>query len=114
TVWISSGNGSVLQSFAYGASREEGGTVCTISLLSNNPLAEGELACHVGANRTSPSHSSSPIHITGYEEAAELCPGSTAVSPAHALAALLTAVRVVLLKVMLSDVLLTSILLARS
>ncbi|XP_027520434.1 pre T-cell antigen receptor alpha isoform X1 [Corapipo altera] len=77
-VWISSGNGSVLPSFAYGASQEDGGTVCSVSLLSNDLLAERELACHVGANRTSPSHSSSPIHITGNEEVAELCPGSTA------------------------------------
>ncbi|KAM6272723.1 pre T-cell antigen receptor alpha isoform 1-T2 [Spheniscus humboldti] len=65
TVWISGGNGSALQSFAYGASREDGGTVCTVSLLPDDPPAEGDLACHVGPNRTSPAHSSSPIHITG-------------------------------------------------
>ncbi|XP_064271341.1 protein canopy homolog 3 isoform X1 [Passer domesticus] len=76
-VWISGGNGSILQSFAYGASQEDGGTVCSVSLLSSDPSRERELACHVGANRTSPSHSSSPIRITGNEEAAELC--STAV-----------------------------------
>ncbi|XP_015478474.2 pre T-cell antigen receptor alpha [Parus major] len=111
-VWISGGNGSILQSFAYGASQEDGGTVCSVSLLSSDPPRERELACHVGANRTSPSHSSSPIRITGNEEAAELC--STAVSPAPALAALLMAVRVVLLKVLLSDAVLTSILLAQS
>ncbi|RLW07206.1 hypothetical protein DV515_00004152 [Chloebia gouldiae] len=64
-VWISGGNGSILQSFAYGASREDGGTVCSVSLLSSDPPRERELACHVGANRTSPSHSSSPIRITG-------------------------------------------------
>ncbi|XP_017592433.1 PREDICTED: pre T-cell antigen receptor alpha, partial [Corvus brachyrhynchos] len=170
-VWISGGNGSVLQSFAYGASQEDGGTVCSVSLLSSDsdPPRERELACHVGANRTSPSHSSSPIRITGNEEAAELCstageslapawwehqvPGvevslgcvripslpehgpmaglermwgavgclwqasphpSIAVSPAHALAALLMGVRVVLLKVLLSDAVFTSILLAQS
>ncbi|XP_021156249.1 protein canopy homolog 3 isoform X1 [Columba livia] len=62
-VWISDGNGSALQSFAYGTSQEDGGTVCTISLLPDEPLAEGNLACHVGPNRTSPAHSSSPIHI---------------------------------------------------
>nr|XP_041571316.1 pre T-cell antigen receptor alpha [Taeniopygia guttata] len=111
-VWISGGNGSILQSFAYGASQEDGGTVCSVSLLSSDPQRERELACHVGANRTSPSHSSSPIRITGNEEAAELC--STAVSPAPALAVLLTAVRVVLLKVLLSDAVLTSLLLAQS
>ncbi|KAM6272726.1 pre T-cell antigen receptor alpha isoform 3-T5 [Spheniscus humboldti] len=114
TVWISGGNGSALQSFAYGASREDGGTVCTVSLLPDDPPAEGDLACHVGPNRTSPAHSSSPIHITGNEGAAEPCPGSTAVPPARASAALLMAVRVVLLKVALSDALLTSILLAQS
>lgn len=64
-VWISGGNGSILQSFAYGASQEDGGTVCSVSLLSSDPPRERELACHVGTNRTSPSHSSSPIRITG-------------------------------------------------
>ncbi|XP_051470651.1 protein canopy homolog 3 [Apus apus] len=75
-VWISVGNGSVLQSFTYGVSQEEGGTVCTVSLLPDDPLAEGDLACHVGPNRTSPARSSSRSHSTGNEEAAELCPGS--------------------------------------
>ncbi|XP_066170568.1 pre T-cell antigen receptor alpha [Sylvia atricapilla] len=111
-VWISAGNGSILQSFAYGASQEDGGTVCSVSLLSSDPPRERELSCHVGANRTSPSHSSSPVRITGSEEAAELC--STAASPAPALAVLLMAVRVVLLKVLLSDAVLTSILLPKS
>ncbi|GAB0187593.1 pre T-cell antigen receptor alpha [Grus japonensis] len=114
TVWISRGNSSALQSFAYGASQEDGGTVCTVSLLPEDPPAKEALACHVGPNRTSPTHSSSPIRITGNEEAAEPCPGSTAVPPAPASAALLVAIRVVLLKVALSDALLTSILLAQS
>ncbi|XP_010283302.1 PREDICTED: pre T-cell antigen receptor alpha, partial [Phaethon lepturus] len=114
TVWISGGNGSALHSFAYGASQEDGGTVCTISLLPDDPLAEGDLTCHVGPNRTSPAHSSSAIPITGNEAVAEPCPGSMAVPPARASAALLVAVRVVLLKVALSDALLTSILLAQS
>lgn len=65
SVWISSGNGSALQSFTYGASQEDGGTVCTVALLPEELPAEGDLACHVGPNRTSPAHSSSPIHITG-------------------------------------------------
>lgn len=64
-VWISGGNGSTLQSFTYGTSQEDGGTVCTVSLLPDDPPAEGDLACHVGANTTSPAHSSSPIHVTG-------------------------------------------------
>ncbi|XP_054050707.1 protein canopy homolog 3 [Rissa tridactyla] len=79
TVWISGGNGSALQSFAYGGSQEDGGTVCTVALLPEEPLAEGDLACHVGPNRTSPSHSSSPIRITGTEEAPEPCPSGAAV-----------------------------------
>ncbi|XP_075352775.1 pre T-cell antigen receptor alpha isoform X3 [Mycteria americana] len=113
-VWISSGNGSILQSFAYGDSQEDGGTACAVSLLPNDPLAEGDLACHVGPNRTSPAHSSSPIRVTGNEEVAEPCPGSMAAPLARASAALLVAVRVVLLKVALSDALLTSILLTQS
>ncbi|XP_075563132.1 protein canopy homolog 3 [Pelecanus crispus] len=63
-VWISSGNGSALQSFTYGASQEDGGTVCTVSLLPDDPPAEGDLTCHVGPNRTSPAHSSSSILTT--------------------------------------------------
>ncbi|KAM9240183.1 pre T-cell antigen receptor alpha [Leptosomus discolor] len=104
TVWISSGNGSALQSFTYGASKEDGGTICTISLLPDDPPAEEDLSCHVGPNRTSPAHSSSPIRITGNEEPL----------PARASAALLMATRVVLLKVALSDAILTSILLTQS
>uniref|UniRef100_A0A8C4UJU5 Ig-like domain-containing protein n=1 Tax=Falco tinnunculus TaxID=100819 RepID=A0A8C4UJU5_FALTI len=65
TVWISGGNGSALHSFAYGVSQEDGGTVCTVSLLPDDLLDEGDLSCHVGPNRTAPDHSSSPIHITG-------------------------------------------------
>uniref|UniRef100_A0A803VWL8 Ig-like domain-containing protein n=1 Tax=Ficedula albicollis TaxID=59894 RepID=A0A803VWL8_FICAL len=105
-VWISSGNGSILQSFAYGASQEDGGTVCSVSLLSSDPPRERELACHVGADRTSPSH-------MGCLWQASPRP-SIAVSPAPALAALLMAVRVVLLKVLLSDAVFTSILLGKS
>ncbi|CAM9900449.1 unnamed protein product [Bubo scandiacus] len=113
-VWISGGNGSALQSFAYGASQEDGGTICTVSVLPIDPPAEGDLACHVGPNRTSPAHSSSPLRITGNEELAEPCPGSMAAPPARALATLLVAIRVVLLKIALFDALLTSILLAQS
>ncbi|XP_037261008.1 protein canopy homolog 3 isoform X2 [Falco biarmicus] len=79
TVWISGGNGSALHSFAYGVSQEDGGTVCTVSLLPDDLLDEGDLSCHVGPNRTAPDHSSSPIHITGNEAAAEPCPGGMAV-----------------------------------
>ncbi|XP_075352771.1 pre T-cell antigen receptor alpha isoform X1 [Mycteria americana] len=53
-------------------------------------------------------------HPTGNEEVAEPCPGSMAAPLARASAALLVAVRVVLLKVALSDALLTSILLTQS
>ncbi|XP_075269358.1 protein canopy homolog 3 [Opisthocomus hoazin] len=64
-VWIAGGNGSALQSFAYGASREDGGTVCTVALLPDEPPALGDLACHVGPDRSSPARSSSPVRITG-------------------------------------------------
>uniref|UniRef100_A0A8C3XXK1 Ig-like domain-containing protein n=1 Tax=Catharus ustulatus TaxID=91951 RepID=A0A8C3XXK1_CATUS len=107
-VWISGGSGSILQSFAYGASQEDGGTVCSVSLLSSDPPRERELACHVGANRTSPSHSSSPIRLTGMTLLPPPLPASAM------LPTLLMAVRVVLLKVLLSDAVLTSILLGKS
>uniref|UniRef100_A0A8C0B5D7 Ig-like domain-containing protein n=1 Tax=Buteo japonicus TaxID=224669 RepID=A0A8C0B5D7_9AVES len=107
-VWISGGNGSTLQSFTYGTSQEDGGTVCTVSLLPNDPPAEGDLACHVGPNTTSPAHSSSPIHVTGTAPQPPFLP--VLLAP-HSL---IVAIRVVLLKVALSDALLTSILLSPS
>ncbi|KAM4678993.1 pre T-cell antigen receptor alpha [Amazona ochrocephala] len=113
-VWISGGNGSILQSFSYGASQEDGGTICTVSLLPDDLPAEGDLACHVGPTTTSPAQSSSPIPITGNEEVGELCPSNMAVPLLHASTALLVAVRVVLLKVALSSALFTSVLLAQS
>ncbi|XP_040524001.2 pre T-cell antigen receptor alpha isoform X2 [Gallus gallus] len=112
-VWISSGNGSALQSFAYGASQEEGGTVCAVSILPDSPMEQELLACHVGPNSSAPAHSSSPIAVAGSNEEAELCP-STPVEPrACAAIALLAAARVVLLKAALLDALLTALLLAR-
>lgn len=64
-VWISSGNGSALQSFAYGSSQEEGGTVCAVSILPDSPMEQELLACHVGPNSSAPAHSSSPIAVAG-------------------------------------------------
>ncbi|XP_010704858.1 pre T-cell antigen receptor alpha isoform X2 [Meleagris gallopavo] len=66
-VWISSGNGSALQSFAYGASQEEGGTVCAVSILPDSPMEQEQLACHVGPNSSAPAHSSSPIAVAGMD-----------------------------------------------
>ncbi|XP_003203826.2 pre T-cell antigen receptor alpha isoform X4 [Meleagris gallopavo] len=112
-VWISSGNGSALQSFAYGASQEEGGTVCAVSILPDSPMEQEQLACHVGPNSSAPAHSSSPIAVAGSDEEAELCPSTPAEPRACAAVALLLAARVVLLKAALLDALLTALLLAR-
>eukprot|EP00076_Gallus_gallus_P007131 XP_003640974.3 pre T-cell antigen receptor alpha isoform X2 [Gallus gallus] len=112
-VWISSGNGSALQSFAYGASQEEGGTVCAVSILPDSPMEQELLACHVGPNSSAPAHSSSPIAVAGSDEEAELCPSTPAEPRACAAIALLAAARVVLLKAALLDALLTALLLAR-
>ncbi|XP_042684665.1 pre T-cell antigen receptor alpha isoform X2 [Centrocercus urophasianus] len=62
-VWISSGNSSALQSFAYGASQEEGGTVCAVSILPDSPMEQELLACHVGPNSSAPAHSSNLIPV---------------------------------------------------
>lgn len=64
-VWISSSNGSALQSFTYGASPEDGGTVCAVSIVPESPPQGGLLACHVGPNSTAPARSSSPVPVTG-------------------------------------------------
>ncbi|XP_065587232.1 pre T-cell antigen receptor alpha [Cyrtonyx montezumae] len=113
TVWISSGNGSALQSFTYGASQEEGGTVCTVSILPDGPLERELLACHVGPNGSAPTHSSSLVALAGSDEEAEQCPSVPTEPRACAAVALLVAARVVLLKVALLDAVLTALLLAR-
>lgn len=66
-VWISSGNSSALQSFAYGASQEEGGTVCAVSILPDSPMEQELLACHVGPNSSAPAHSSNLIPLAGMD-----------------------------------------------
>ncbi|XP_048792666.1 pre T-cell antigen receptor alpha isoform X2 [Lagopus muta] len=114
-VWISSGNSSALQSFAYGASQEEGGTVCAVSILPDSPMEQEQelLACHVGPNSSAPAHSSNLIPLAGSNEEAELCPRTPAEPRACAAVALLMAARVVLLKAALLDTLLTALLLTR-
>uniref|UniRef100_A0A8B9BBY7 Ig-like domain-containing protein n=1 Tax=Anser brachyrhynchus TaxID=132585 RepID=A0A8B9BBY7_9AVES len=108
-VWISSGNGSALQSFTYGASPEDGGTVCAVSILPESPPEGGLLACH-------------PRRTFGGRVGTVRPPrprmGATLTSPlpgphACASAVLLAAARVVLLKVALLDALLTSALMAQ-
>uniref|UniRef100_A0A8B9PWB0 Ig-like domain-containing protein n=1 Tax=Apteryx owenii TaxID=8824 RepID=A0A8B9PWB0_APTOW len=98
-VWISSGDGSTLGAFAYGVSHRTDGTASTVSVL---PADSDALACHVGPDRTVPAHSSEPLHITGMALAPAAGPWA---------GALLMAIRVLLLKVLLFDALLTSVLL---
>uniref|UniRef100_A0A8C2SWZ6 Pre T-cell antigen receptor alpha n=1 Tax=Coturnix japonica TaxID=93934 RepID=A0A8C2SWZ6_COTJA len=109
-VWISAGNGSALQSFTYGASQEDGGTVCAVSILPDGPVQQELLACHVGPNSSAPTHSSSPMAVAGTDWGHSWergCPRACAA------VALLVAVRVLLLKAALLDALLTAMLMAR-
>ncbi|XP_025959958.1 pre T-cell antigen receptor alpha isoform X2 [Dromaius novaehollandiae] len=107
-IWISSSNGSALRTFTYGVSRGDNSTTSTISIL---PADSDTLACHVGPDRTAPAHSSEPLRVAG-DSAADLCPGARTAPRAFTTMTLLVAVRVLLLKVLLFDALLTSILLA--
>uniref|UniRef100_A0A8D0KZI8 Ig-like domain-containing protein n=1 Tax=Strix occidentalis caurina TaxID=311401 RepID=A0A8D0KZI8_STROC len=108
-VWISGGNSSALQSFAYGASQEDGGTICTVSLTAGRGEPVGDAPPRHGPTAA--------LEVTWRQQGAcGRCHPIPAVAapPAHALAALLVAIRVVLLKIALFDALLTSILLAQS
>lgn len=71
-VWISGGNGSTLQSFTYGTSQEDGGTVCTVSLLPDDPPGRGgsRLPCWSQHNLPGPQLQPHPCH--GYGPAATL------------------------------------------
>uniref|UniRef100_A0A452GJR9 Ig-like domain-containing protein n=1 Tax=Gopherus agassizii TaxID=38772 RepID=A0A452GJR9_9SAUR len=71
-IWFSNENGSALDSFTYGVSREEDGTFSTVSHLSIH-TAELEswesLACHVRQNRTAQVWSARSLLISGRYQA---------------------------------------------
>ncbi|XP_074844522.1 pre T-cell antigen receptor alpha [Carettochelys insculpta] len=109
-IWFSNENGSALDSFTYGLSREEDGTFSTVSHLSvcTAELESWEsLACHVKQNSTTRvwSAKSLPISADHMDEPC-LDEGQSAL-PICSQILLLLAIRALLLKFLLFDTLLT-------
>uniref|UniRef100_A0A2K6FZR9 Pre T cell antigen receptor alpha n=1 Tax=Propithecus coquereli TaxID=379532 RepID=A0A2K6FZR9_PROCO len=111
-IWFSAGNGSALDAFNYGPSPATDGTWTSLAQLSlpSEELAAWEpLVCHTGPGRH--SRSTQPLQLSG--EDGPLSGGHSSLSGARAPAGMpgqalrLGALRVLLFKLLLFDVLLT-------
>ncbi|XP_012496250.1 PREDICTED: pre T-cell antigen receptor alpha [Propithecus coquereli] len=106
-IWFSAGNGSALDAFNYGPSPATDGTWTSLAQLSlpSEELAAWEpLVCHTGPGRH--SRSTQPLQLSGEASTARTCPKKPLRGmPGQALR--LGALRVLLFKLLLFDVLLT-------
>ncbi|XP_045397923.1 pre T-cell antigen receptor alpha isoform X2 [Lemur catta] len=106
-IWFSAGNGSALDAFTYGPSPGTDGTWTSLAQLSlpSEELAVWEpLVCHTGPGRH--SRSTQPLQLSGEASTARTCPQEPLRGmPGQALR--LGALRVLLFKLLLFDVLLT-------
>ncbi|XP_074805910.1 pre T-cell antigen receptor alpha isoform X1 [Natator depressus] len=109
-IWFSNQNGSALDSFTYGVSREEDGTFSTVSHLSVH-TAELEswesLACHVRQNRTAQVWSARSLLISEDHVEEPCLDEDRSALPVSSQILLLLAIRVLLLKFLLFDILIT-------
>uniref|UniRef100_A0A8C4XW80 Pre T cell antigen receptor alpha n=1 Tax=Gopherus evgoodei TaxID=1825980 RepID=A0A8C4XW80_9SAUR len=109
-IWFSNENGSALDSFTYGVSREEDGTFSTVSHLSIH-TAELEswesLACHVRQNRTAQVWSARSLLISEDPVEEPCLDEDRSALPVCSQILLLLAIRALLLKVLLFDILIT-------
>uniref|UniRef100_A0A8D0C8A5 Ig-like domain-containing protein n=1 Tax=Salvator merianae TaxID=96440 RepID=A0A8D0C8A5_SALMN len=117
-IWFSNGNGSLLESFPYRLAKEEDGTFSTISQISIS-TEEFEswdtIACYVSQNHTSGTWSNTSLQISG-EDSKDPCMFENKEAQEQTLFSdiqlasqilLLSALRILLFKFLLSDVLMT-------
>ncbi|XP_053459565.1 pre T-cell antigen receptor alpha [Nycticebus coucang] len=106
-IWFSAGNGSALDAFTYGPSPATDGTwtrLAQLSLPSEELTAWEPLVCHTGPGRH--SKSTQPLQLSGEASTARTCPQESVRGiPGQALR--LGALRLLLFKLLLLDVLLT-------
>uniref|UniRef100_A0A8C0QYM8 Pre T-cell antigen receptor alpha n=1 Tax=Canis lupus dingo TaxID=286419 RepID=A0A8C0QYM8_CANLU len=103
-IWFSAGNGSSLDAFTYGPSPEADGTWTSLAQLSlpSEELAAWEyLVCHTGPEAGDQSQSTQPLQLSGGDGAWSLSAGT------RGQALRLGALRLLLFKLLLLDVLLT-------
>ncbi|KAJ7341208.1 hypothetical protein JRQ81_005050 [Phrynocephalus forsythii] len=126
-VWFSSGNGSVLEPSNYGISQEEDGTFSAISHISISTQefeSWDTITCYVAQNQTSSNWSTSSLQISE-ENVDDPCLDESqggqdqTFSPDiqqhnHFQVLLLLSARILLFKILLSDVLMTCCLIYKS
>ncbi|XP_019383078.1 PREDICTED: pre T-cell antigen receptor alpha isoform X1 [Gavialis gangeticus] len=109
-IWFSNENGSALDSFTYGFSQAEDGTFSTVShlsVLTTELESWASLACHVQLNKTMQVWSAILLPISE-ESMGEMCPDEDqGALHFQSYTLLLLAIRVLLLKFLLLDVLVT-------
>ncbi|XP_062981451.1 pre T-cell antigen receptor alpha [Elgaria multicarinata webbii] len=116
-VWFSNGNGSLLESFNYGVSKEEDGTFSTVSQISISTKefeSWATVTCYVAQNQTSSIWSNTSLQITEENSGAPCLDEnqgdqtlSTEVLHSRSQVLFLLAIRMLLFKFLLFDVLMT-------
>ncbi|XP_053880554.1 pre T-cell antigen receptor alpha isoform X1 [Malaclemys terrapin pileata] len=109
-IWFSNENGSALDSFTYGVSREEDGTFSTVSHLSVHTVeleSWESLACHVRQNRTAQVWSARSLLISEDHVEEQCLDEERSALPVCSQILLLLAIRALLLKFLLFDILIT-------
>ncbi|XP_069420599.1 pre T-cell antigen receptor alpha isoform X2 [Ovis canadensis] len=108
-IWFSAGNGSSLDAFTYGPSPAEDGTwtrLAQLSLHSEELAAWDTLVCHTGPGAGDHSQSTQPLQLSGAASSARTCLWEP-LRGTRALVLRLGALRLLLFKLLLLDVLLT-------
>uniref|UniRef100_A0A8C6DGU6 Pre T-cell antigen receptor alpha n=1 Tax=Moschus moschiferus TaxID=68415 RepID=A0A8C6DGU6_MOSMO len=108
-IWFSAGNGSSLDAFTYGPSPAEDGTwtlLAQLSLHSEELAAWDTLVCHTGPGAGDHSQSTQPLQLSGDASSARTCLWEP-LGGTPALVLRLGALRLLLFKLLLLDVLLT-------
>ncbi|KAJ1068391.1 hypothetical protein K5549_005087 [Capra hircus] len=108
-IWFSAGNGSSLDAFTYGPSPAEDGTwtrLAQLSLHSEELAAWDTLVCHTGPGAGDHSQSTQPLQLSGATSSARTCLWEP-LRGTRALVLRLGALRLLLFKLLLLDVLLT-------
>uniref|UniRef100_H0VKD6 Pre T cell antigen receptor alpha n=1 Tax=Cavia porcellus TaxID=10141 RepID=H0VKD6_CAVPO len=103
-VWFSAGNGSALDAFTYGPAPGTDGTwtaLAQLSLPAEDSAAWESLVCHAEPGPGSPRRSTQPLRLAGGVLPAPSCAGY------QAQGLWLAALRLLLFKLLLGDVLLT-------
>ncbi|XP_075409902.1 pre T-cell antigen receptor alpha [Tenrec ecaudatus] len=108
-IWFSAGNGSALDAFTYGPSPAADGSwtnLAQLSLPSEELVAWESLVCHAGSGTESGSQSTQPLQLSGEASSARTC-GREPLGGTPGQVLRLEALRLLLFKLLLLDVLLT-------